>query len=282
LGKKKGFTLIELLVVIAIIAILLAILMPSLKKVKQIARDVICRSNLKQWSLIWTFYTNDWDSKFPHSIKSSGNNRGDWINALRGVWDTKGDIVRCPSASKFKDFNDGDPHGSYTTTYEIGYADAEGNKEKCSYGLNTWTYTERPPSEGGGYGGLDGDEEDYWGTINVSNRSTIPMFMDSMWRGGQPGYDGNGDEITMPAAASKTNDWTDREHRGGIRQFAMPRHGAGAKGGTNVLFFDLSSRHVMIKEMWTLKWHRNFDTRGYTAVSGSNWPSWMVKYSEDY
>ena len=45
--KKKGFTLIELLVVIAIIAMLLAILMPALSKVKKIAQRVVCGTNLK-------------------------------------------------------------------------------------------------------------------------------------------------------------------------------------------------------------------------------------------
>ncbi len=44
--KKKGFTLVELLVVIAIIAMLLAILMPALGKVKQLAQRVICSTNI--------------------------------------------------------------------------------------------------------------------------------------------------------------------------------------------------------------------------------------------
>ena len=43
---KKGFTLIELLVVIAIIALLLSIILPSLKMAKQSGMTVICKSNL--------------------------------------------------------------------------------------------------------------------------------------------------------------------------------------------------------------------------------------------
>lgn len=57
--KKKGFTLIELLVVIAIIAMLLAILMPALNKVKRLAQRLVCATNLKGLGTAFMVYSND-------------------------------------------------------------------------------------------------------------------------------------------------------------------------------------------------------------------------------
>jgi prepilin-type N-terminal cleavage/methylation domain-containing protein/prepilin-type processing-associated H-X9-DG protein len=58
-----GFTLIELLVVIAIIAILLAILMPALNRVKEQGKRATCLYNLKQLSLCWIMYADENDDK---------------------------------------------------------------------------------------------------------------------------------------------------------------------------------------------------------------------------
>ncbi len=60
--KRSGFTLIELLVVIAIIAILMAILMPSLNIAREQARGVACMSNQKTMGLAYVMYADDNDS----------------------------------------------------------------------------------------------------------------------------------------------------------------------------------------------------------------------------
>jgi prepilin-type N-terminal cleavage/methylation domain-containing protein len=56
---KKGFTLVELLVVISIIALLLAVLMPSLQRAKSQAMAVICGANLRTLSTGWFLYQMD-------------------------------------------------------------------------------------------------------------------------------------------------------------------------------------------------------------------------------
>ncbi|MHC4120378.1 MAG: type II secretion system protein, partial [Planctomycetota bacterium] len=66
--EKRGraaFTLIELLVVIAIIALLLAVLMPSLRRARASAKRLVCAHNLKQVSLAVDLYLYSNDHLYP-------------------------------------------------------------------------------------------------------------------------------------------------------------------------------------------------------------------------
>jgi prepilin-type N-terminal cleavage/methylation domain-containing protein/prepilin-type processing-associated H-X9-DG protein len=68
---RKGFTLIELLVVIAIIALLLAIIAPALKAVKEQGRKIYCKNDLKQIGLALRIYGEEENGELP--LNEAGN-----------------------------------------------------------------------------------------------------------------------------------------------------------------------------------------------------------------
>jgi prepilin-type N-terminal cleavage/methylation domain-containing protein/prepilin-type processing-associated H-X9-DG protein len=82
MDKQKGFTLIELLVVIAIIAILMAILMPTLNRAKEQGKRAKCLNNLRQLTLAWILYADSNDDKLVNGDTgeySIHNNETPWV-----------------------------------------------------------------------------------------------------------------------------------------------------------------------------------------------------------
>ena len=93
-GRGDGFTLIELLVVIAIIALLIAMLMPSLREAKEIARRTICQSNLHHVGVGVVMYSNDFDGAVPlHMTNHGGGPSMPWTT-YAAYWEGGWPVIR--------------------------------------------------------------------------------------------------------------------------------------------------------------------------------------------
>ena len=262
MSKRRGFTLIELLVVIAIIALLLAILLPSLAKARKQARNVACQALLKQWGTIWSLFCDDNGGKFSSGILSGGWNRGEWIVSLRSLYETKTDILKCPMATKRLPSGDvwGGPFNTYSMPdSETGFS---GFAEEPSYGQNCWVYNPPPGQDIQGRPAAN-----HWRTKDSKGAAYVPVFADTMWRGGGPSESG------IAGDPPRENGEWDPQYsvNAEMKHFCIDRH----SGGINIVFMDWHVENVKLKRLWKLKWHKNFNTHGPWTQPGANWPAWM-------
>jgi len=258
--SRGGFTLIELLVVISIVVLLMALLLPALQKAKRQAQGVACQARLRQAGLMFAMYIEGNDGRFPLSQGGSGG---------YGLWETdpywrfkdQPKMRLCPSATA-------EPHPRPPSVVYPGetfraYAQLIGTNQwlLASYALNGFVYASRFPEEHGRFWGAHDCR-----TIKEAGR--IPVLVDctnpvagGTHLGGPPEYERFDDD----------NPWS---------YVCINRH----NGAINAVFMDWSTRKVGLKELWTLKWHGEFDTLGpWTKAGGvlpEDWPAWMRKFEE--
>jgi prepilin-type N-terminal cleavage/methylation domain-containing protein len=267
--RKKAFTLVELLVVIAIIALLLSILMPSLGKARQLARAVVCLSNTKQWGTIFAMYTMDYKDYFPPgidltSVPASG--KGFWMYAARSYYSNPR-ICSCPTDTKQPVAAGADnTFRGWGPFPPIGWAVDVGNI-RGSYGINLHvdSLDEKNPMVGSmpvkGY---------IWGKVTgISSQfhlNTIPVIADSLF------FEGWFGDHVPP---NKRGSIDCSGELPGTWRFCVDRH----NGKTEVLFMDWSARPVYLKELWTLQWHRKFNTANRWTKAGGATPDLWEKYA---
>jgi len=115
---RGGFTLVELLVVIGIIAMLVSILLPTLAKAQQHARQTTCKSNLKQcWYFVVMYAADNHDWVFPPALGSNIPIDERWPTKVFKPAEPNPQVMICPS------------------DWELGAQDSEW-REKHSYVLN--------------------------------------------------------------------------------------------------------------------------------------------------
>ncbi len=256
-STRRAFTLIELLVVIAVIALLMAILMPALQKARKQVKAVMCQANLKQWGPVWLMYTEQNNSKFPwpvtRNLTASINFGIDWRVELEDFYSNDRRILLCPMTTKA--FAEG-AQAKYAITVDSIWG------RKSSYAANGWIFNAF--IIGKIWPGT------YWGTPNVPNAYKVPVMGDSFRQ-----YRCRPDPNDQPPTYEGEN-----PIEFNMRAFCIDRH----DGGINILFMDWSVRKVGLKELWTLKWHRSYDTAGpWTTAGGAlpeDWPQWMRSFKD--
>ncbi|MCI0499001.1 MAG: prepilin-type N-terminal cleavage/methylation domain-containing protein [Planctomycetales bacterium] len=233
--RKSAFTLIELLVVIAIIALLLAILLPGLRKAKEQAQDILCRTNLKTMQLATVLYTQAYKGKMPEYRFASGL----WINKLTVFLDEVDDARYCPRSKRRDDL-------ATMATYSFGaarrtwvwYWDGMEDPEEGSYTINWWFYSN-----------TDLTDDRYYRNIgDVTSTSNTPVFADSIWVDCKP--------LDTDTCPTNFNLEGDNLNGGSMSRVLTYRH----EDEGNVGFVDGSQRPVKLSAMWSLKWHKEFKT----------------------
>jgi prepilin-type N-terminal cleavage/methylation domain-containing protein len=269
--KQRGFTLIELLVVIAIIALLLAILMPALQRVRSQARGVACLSRLKQWGLYFSMYAEDYNGRFMegHTAEPQANR---WVSALGDYYKWDDEFTCCPNATKPWVDKNGVTEGAEGTdvgvTMAWGYMNQSHWLEpmKGSYGINGYCVDIQEGREPRGAGSW------YWRGPNVAGAAYVPLFL------GAQRYNGVVDSVDEPPVFDGQG-WADGGE-GRMLRFCLNRH----DGFVNGLFLDFSTRKIGLKELWTFKWHRQYNINGpWTKAGGcqsTDWPEWMWKFKD--
>jgi len=108
--RRGAFTLIELLVVIAIIAILAAMLLPTLTKARLRAWGIVCMSNMHQLTIAWLEYSHDSNDRIPYASSWNGWKGGStntdpyvWVTGVLDTdpgnpsnWDINVDLKKSP------------------------------------------------------------------------------------------------------------------------------------------------------------------------------------------
>jgi hypothetical protein len=243
------------------------------------AKDIVCQVNLHRLYLamyefaddneggLWTGYdwTNQAESRW-------------WMTALKDYHGEMDEIRLCPT-TKIRWQEDGVTPGP-------GY----GKEPFAAWGHNSWldAISRAQGYENCDYGsyGVNGWIEDrpdhltdpttkpkYWRNINtIDNADIVPFMLDAQWIDCWP-------EPSYAPPATENENWTSGVSQ--MTRIVQNRH----EEAENCAFMDGTVRKVGLKELWTLKWHRLYNTEGmYTTAGGVTpgmWPEWM-RDMQDY
>lgn len=243
----RGFTLTELLTVLGLVALLIALFLPIVGRVRTTAAAAACLSNLKQMGTAWTMSLAEDHGRLidyawytPRTPDLAWN--GYWVGAIERQ--RVGDKTLCPSAPEplptDATLGYGTAAHAWTGRYSPNGTAIHFNADtyrQGSYGYNRWL------SASGGFGAGGGAVF----LADLAGRPDVPVFMDCAYADVRPL---NGSAAT-PAEAPP--DLSGRHAAPGNPEhwkFTLARHGR----GINVYRTDGSAAWVRLEELYLLSW----------------------------
>jgi prepilin-type N-terminal cleavage/methylation domain-containing protein len=242
---KRGFSLIEVLVVISIVALMTSILIPALDKAKAQAIQTTCTSNLHQWGIIFKMFAIENDNQFMERGRGSSRGAVSWFHSVRNFYDPNDGMLFCPEAKRTIKQGGTNPRMAWDNTTDFG------EYYSGSYGINLYVAIDNDP--------------DFWGTINAKNASEVPLLMCNQWKDMQPFASDQPHEY-------ESEIWTVGPYNE-MRRPCIKRH---APYHVNFLFLDFAVGKRTIKQLWRLKWSRNWPSDAPLP----EWPEWMSDVPE--
>jgi prepilin-type N-terminal cleavage/methylation domain-containing protein len=253
--RRQAFTLVELLVVIGIIALLIAILLPTLKKAQDQARSVSCLSNMRQMHFAFSMYNNDHKGK---SFFYRADYPTFWMSQLLKYQGKSAKIRVCPETQE-PSFG----WGSVWKHWGPDFSNPWMQEHTGSYCFNGWLYRLFPDGSGGGqnHAGVTAAEaRDHFMNLPTKEAANVPVFADSTWVDAWP----------RETDAPPLNPMTEGSPPFGtgpgymMRRVTVPRH----MKMSGAVFLDGSARRVPLREMYQLKWSKKFVPRTDVRIPG--------------
>jgi prepilin-type processing-associated H-X9-DG protein len=232
------------------------------------AKETVCLANLSRWHAVFEDYIAQNDGAFFTGLSS----RGYWwpvqLDEATQSWKTNRTWF-CPTATRPMI----DEHGNPAPQFDIFGAWGIYHHPQLgpdgisgSYSLNGYTLAipEQVTYEGGV------SARDGWRDLgSVADADSVPLFIDAL----------RFDLWPLPTDSPAANEmmvWSTSD----ITGCCINRHG----GAVNCLFVDGAARKVGLKALWTLKWHRSFNSEGPWTMAGgvlpSDWPPWMREFND--
>ncbi len=277
--SKTALTKKDLIVVLACTVFLLANIAAIGPRGRRHAKQLLCLSNLHKWGTIFQAFAADNDGYFMRGWWQGGSqtvqNTDYWMEALRPYYGNEHKLRCCSEATIPGTDLGASQYGGNGTFLAWGiFAGDECGQPSTwwppatmcdygSYGMNGWVCN--PPADAPYFQSHDVARNN-WRTANVAGADNIPLFTDNQWVDAWPSHT----DLVPEYDGEPWGDYASYSH---MVRVCLNRH----SGFVNSAFLDFSARKVGLKELWKLKWHRNFDVN-YPPPA---WPEWMQDF-QDY